>query len=397
MMPRLLRRLAIAFLSLMLLVAAWDWLTYDSDAWLADYAQLKQDMAQGYANLDWVATHRGLDPVQLDRDTQAALASAHSRLRAFLALRRFIAAFDDPHLKLVKSQPATTFATPVHSARPAARPADPGAGADCSAAGYSEGEHGFAFPAARLPGWQSLSEGDFPSGLAGKTGFLRIAQFGENRYASMCEKVFRAGIGQRELQLAVREGLQQSLRESLATLRARGASTLVIDLGGNGGGSEWSQQAAALMTNRTMSREGVRMANPQCDRSGFWQGAAACPGLAPAGEQLSLQGTGAWTGPVLVLADRGTASASEDFIAWLHQAGVARVVGEHTMGAGCGYVGGGHRSRLKVIPMDVLMPNCARLLKDGRNEIEGIKPDVALASDGDEAARAAALASLLPH
>ena len=79
-----------------------------------------------------------------------------------------------------------------------------------------------------------------------------------------------------------------------------------------------------------------------------------------------------------MLADRGTGSAAEDFVAWLQQNRVATVVGARTAGAGCGYVNGGDPVRLQVVPVDVWMPNCARFLDNGTNEIEGLAPDVPL-------------------
>jgi hypothetical protein len=41
--------------------AVLDAATYDEAAWGADFERLKGDMAQGYANLDWIAERRGLD------------------------------------------------------------------------------------------------------------------------------------------------------------------------------------------------------------------------------------------------------------------------------------------------------------------------------------------------
>ena len=50
--------------------------------------------------------------------------------------------------------------------------------------------------------------------------------------------------------------------------------------------------------------------------------------------------------------------------------------------------------RLRAVPVDVWMPNCARFLDNGTNEIEGLAPDVPLdLQDADRAA--AALAKLL--
>ena len=91
-----------------------------------------------------------------------------------------------------------------------------------------------------------------------------------------------------------------------------------------------------------------------------------------------------------ILADRRTGSASEDFIAWLQQNRVARVLGETTAGAGCGYVDGGTRTPLRASPFDVRMPNCARF-PDGTNEIEGIVPDAPLPVAADALMRARVL------
>ncbi len=93
-------------------------------------------------------------------------------------------------------------------------------------------------------------------------------------------------------------------------------------------------------------------------------------------------------GPVFILVDNKTGSASEDFVAWLQQNGVAVVLGARTAGAGCGYVDGGGRIRLRQSPFDVMAPNCARFLNDGTNEIEGIKPDVEIAMTGEALAGA---------
>lgn len=169
---------------------------------------------------------------------------------------------------------------------------------------------------------------------------------------------------------------------------------LLVDISRNGGGSEWVQEAIALFSAATLTRRGALLAAPRCDRSAIWRGAAVCPVLAAEGEPAVIEGSGEWRGPVLVLVDRGTASASEDFVAWLAENKVATVLGARTYGAGCGYVDGGRVSRFVASPFQVKMPNCARFLKDGTNEIEGIAPDIALPMDKPDEA-AAALARLL--
>ena len=395
-MKRLLRRCFITLLGLAALVAAGDVATYDAKAWSADLDRIEADMARGYANLDWIREKRGLDLGALDRATRERLANAHSRVRAFLALKDFVHAFGDPHLRLTWGARPIEAASLANASSVAAEALDPPLGGDCAAAGYEEGQHAFAFPFTSLPGWRTLPGADFPMGIAGDVGVLRIAQFGENQYATACRDVFQPGIVARDLQLAVRARQQEQLRAAIASLQKAGARRLLVDVTGNGGGSEWVSEVIAMMTPRTLSRAEVRVVRPSCDRRGAWQGKAECSVFGPDAPRATLQGTGEWKGPVFVLADRNTASAAEDLVAWLQQNKVARVIGERTMGAGCGYVDGGTRTQLRASHFDVMMPNCARYLDDGTNEIEGIAPDIALGMQApEESSKAKALAAIL--
>lgn len=364
-------------LAMLALAIGWDVASYDADAWLNDYGRLKRDMAQGYANLDWMVEKRGADLHTMDRRTTEALRDAHSNVRAFVALRGFVRGFADPHLRM---KPGERTPEQANAGTHGAEDIDPPAGEDCTAAGYEEGDHAFRFPFARASGWMPLQHGDFPSGTIGDTGVLRIAQFGEDQYLSACEAVFQSGIGQYALKLAVRARQQAQLRSAIAELRKRGARRLLVDVSGNGGGTEWVNEAIALMTDRVLQRRSPLRVGPVCDRSAVWRGERApCSVFAAASaDRTALRGTGEWHGPVLILADRGTGSAAEDFVAWLQQNEVAEIVGEKTAGAGCGYVDGGDPTRLSVAPVDVWMPNCARFLDDGTNEIEGIAADIPL-------------------
>ena len=399
----LLRRALLGLITLILLAVTADVLTYDAQPWLDDYTRLKRDMAQGYANLDWAIEERGVDLPALDRDTTAALENAHSRVRAFVALRNFIRGFNDPHFRMKPGErPVPAIApgatAPDRTSAEEMPSIDAPAGADCKAAGYAEDDHAFRFPFARMAGWTPLRDGDFPVGLLGDIGVLRIAQFGEDRYLAACQAVFKPDIGERALQLAVRVRLQALLRQAIAELRAKGARRLLVDVSGNGGGTEWVSEVVALMTDKRMTRREALVVGATCDRSAVWRGEPApCtvfPGSPTA--RTALQGDGTWGGPVLILADRGTGSAAEDFVAWLQQNKVATVIGDRTAGAGCGYIDGGNPTRLRVVPVDVWMPNCARFLDDGSNEIEGIAPDIRIPmGDVDATAQAQALAKAL--
>ena len=392
MLIRLIKWLFGAALLAALLAAAWDVASYEPKAWRSDFDRLKHDMAQGYANLDWSAQHRGLDVAALARRTERDLDRAHSRLRGWFALKRFIEAFNDPHFRVEdrKPQASGSFVSSAQRAQPVP------AGKDCASSGYKEGDHGFAFPWERVPGWRVVADGNFPAGVAGATGVLRIAQFGENRYLSACERTFRQGLSEHALRIDTRRLLQAELRQRIAGLRKAGARRIIVDLTGNGGGTEWVEEAVALFTARTLTRPPTQIVGPACDRSAIWQGhPPPCAVFRPApAVPAKIAGTGEWNGAVLVLVDRNTASASEDFANWIKDGGVGRILGERTTGAGCGFIDGGTRTALSVLPVDVRMPNCARFMRNGLNEIEGIPPDVALPMDDPEKA-AAALGRLL--
>lgn len=374
-MKRALKMVALVLAGLLLAAGLWDVATHDRAAWAADYERIKAGMARHYANLDWARDHRRLDLAALDRRTRARIDGSWSRLQAYGALRDFVAAFDDPHLALEwRSSEA-----PDGGSGPAA--ADPPAGADCAAAGYAEADHNFPAHLAAFGGWQP-ADLDFPTGSVGDTGIIRISSFAERDYAAACARVFRPGMSERRLQLAVRAELQRGLVAAIERLRARGVRRLLIDLSGNGGGSEWDREAARLFTGRAMRRAEPRLAGPACDRRAIWAGARPCPVFAGADEVATLAGVGAWTGPILVLVDGGTASAAEEFAGWLRDNEVARLIGRTTMGAGCGYVDGAAPVALEAAPLVLKMPNCARFTAAGRNEIEGWPPDIALPDPG---------------
>lgn len=95
----------------------------------------------------------------------------------------------------------------------------------------------------------------------------------------------------------------------------------------------------------------------------------------------------------MVLVDGATASAAEQMAAVLQDAKAAVVVGQKTLGAGCGYTGVGVPARLKHSGLVVKMPDCARFRANGDNEIEGITPDVPLSDFGGGLAEALAAAA----
>lgn len=140
-----------------------------------------------------------------------------------------------------------------------------------------------------------------------------------------------------------------------------------------------------------------------CDRSPLWRGQPiACSalvsgpfyagGLLPLGIRGRADGPdwidpvdatarhlytpGLWRGPLLLLVDGDTASAAELFAAMLQDAARALVIGSPSFGSGCGW---NLPQRPVTLPHSggrLLMPDCTRYRRDGRNEVDGIQPDI---------------------
>ena len=328
-----------------------------------EFTGLERHLAAHYANLDWMVSHRKVDLLTLDRTTRERLRGAWVRVQAQSAIRDFVTAFNDPHLRAGWPQGQAVDA-----------PAAPGSTLTCAGLGYQNRNIEFQVPFDGVPGWRPYSATPFPSGRVGPVGVVRIGHFGEDGYRSLCEQV-GVGTDRRDTQLRVRGALQHKLRGTLEAFASTGVTTVLIDVTGNGGGTEWAEEAARLFTAGPLVRQRPLLAQAACDRQGIWRGELVCPVL-PAADLLSLAGLGAWTGPTVVLMDARSGSATEDFIVRLRESGVARSLGERSAGAGCGYVDGGAPITLAHIGIAVRPPNCARFTREGVNEIEGLAPDL---------------------
>jgi len=460
------------------------------DPWLADLDALQAHMDFAYANLEWVVERRGLDLVALDGRARATIRTARSDGAAARALREFVVAFDDPHFGLQRRRsPWTAWAFRLFDRGDRAAKDTPvfapdAAGRDvCEALGYRDRDHDFELAVDELPGWTPLpDDGAFPAGTFAlgdgrRIGLLRIEHFGENGYRSACAKAWaearrdRAGACGGECLEAFRRTASDALARGVAarveSLRAAGIAALVVDVTGNGGGTEWVDPVTRIFSDRPLRsmrattvrhpraieptrgllaaveatlrertlpgptratleearrRLAARLAEARapCDRAPLWRGGdPGCsqlfaspsyatgifdwlPADALAGVDDELRAElyspygrdvpdAVWSGPLRILADGGSASATEAFVAMLRDNGAAIVIGEPTWGAGCGFTDGGLPLKLPNSGLAVWMPDCARFRIDGTNEIEGIEPDVPIPWSelgGSERARA---------
>ena len=243
--------------------------------------------------------------------------------------------------------------------------------------------------------------------------------------------------------------MTEALEQDLRGLQSLGAEALLVDLTNNGGGSEWAEAIARMITSKQLVSEPFgyvrgphwqkQWADLAADLTGFAKSAnptdqarleewAAVAGRAAqeSAKNCSLQGGACswlgrssglvpqatsrefvgkpwgklvfspaeltysdslWTKPVAILVDQGTASAAEEFAAVLQDNSAAFIVGSRTLGAGCGYTNGGTPTSLPHTGATLKVPDCVRFRADGSNEVNGVLPDVQIPSRRDDGTR----------
>jgi hypothetical protein len=435
-----------------------DRVAFDRAAWLADFNQLKHETEHNYANLKWAGPAKQVDLAALNQATLAALAQAHSNSQARAAIATFLAGFKDGHLHIESGPPRPVAALmdllPAGNA-PAIAFQMSGVEA-CEALGFKSKRHSLAIS---HPGLNTDASKVFAAGTLtipdGRSfGIIRIPLFNQYDYGDSCEAAWAAikpgHVGSCDQECpdyfehaAKLEVAAQFAREARQLTR-NASGGLIIDLTGNGGGTEWADYAAVALTpnklkaprvafvrgehwarafqsdidefTRTAARDTLAAADltlaralqdsarVSCDLASIWTRQAGQPHCWNVVMQtpyksdayaLELRQPHPYSGKVYIMVDKNTASASELFAAVLQDNGVARVIGTRTFGAGCGYTNGGIDVTLKHSGLKIRMPDCARIRANGANEYEGIIPDLPVDWGDSDASRGAALVQAL--
>jgi Peptidase family S41 len=225
---------------------------FDPGPWLLDLEEIRSAIATKYANLEWQVVDRGVDLEQLFARARQRLEQARSDTEARNVIDRLTRAFGDGHVGVRWPQEAGGTA-------PAAR----GAGL-CARLGYNSDMGSVALGPA-LPGYAPLtgtSASAFPAGLVTsggrKVAVLRIGLFEPRSSPETCSAALAAlaiaptaecdaacadRIDDEAYRILTRD-LESRLRE----LQHLGAAALLIDLTGNGGGSQWAEAAARIVS-----------------------------------------------------------------------------------------------------------------------------------------------------
>lgn len=228
---------------------------HDVEGWVADLRQTRDALGSHYANLDWAAHEREAPLAQLFQLGEQRLRSTRSEAEAREVFERLERYIGDGHLDFV-------WATGAPAALAATDERPP-----CDRLGYrADGRDGSAV-ASRLPGYRPL-DGDsgFPAGLVevhGVTlGVVRIAQMSAQFHPAACAAALAALDLPTDapcdddclvaLRIQATDRVTADLAGRIEALKQAGAQALLVDLAGNGGGSEWVEVAVRLFSARPL-------------------------------------------------------------------------------------------------------------------------------------------------
>ncbi len=232
-------------------------LTFDPKPWLQDLEQVKEAFSTKYANFEWLVFEHESDLNGLFADTRARIESVSSDADARAALDRLARRLSDGHVRF-RWIVAHSSTVPK---------------ANCEALGYDPRMQGQPV-AALMPGYSPLLSGttnEFPAGLvqvAGhKLGVLKIGLFSPLGYPELCA----AALGALKIvsdspcpeECADRiekwasDRMTSDIAVQLISLKSAGADVLVVDVADNGGGTEWAEVAARMVTAVRLKSERI--------------------------------------------------------------------------------------------------------------------------------------------
>jgi len=233
--------------------------TFDKKAWLADLDQVHDAMARQYANLEWAVFTREASLADLFESTKSRIQSASNDADARAAFDRFARKLGDGHLLFVWPH-AKTQNLNVPENR-------------CRSLGY-DGASRAGVLVADAPGYHAIEtpqSRDFPAGfiMSGQTkvGVVKIGVFMPQGFPALCEAAIKAlalpagrpcdDTCSSTVDAWVTSHLTDELAEQIRTLQAAGAQMLLIDIADNGGGTEWAETVARMVTPIRLKSERV--------------------------------------------------------------------------------------------------------------------------------------------
>jgi hypothetical protein len=233
--------------------------TFDVKAWLADLDQVQHEMASRYANLEWAVFTREANLPELFASTRERIKSASSDADARAAFDRFARKLGDGHLLFVWPHGKAQISSPTADR--------------CRSLGYDATSRA-GLLAADATGYRAIEtpqSGDFPAGLiasgGGEVGVVKIGVFMPQGFPALCEAAVTAqalpvdktcdDACSSAIDAWVTSRLTQEFAAQIRALQSAGAQVLLIDIADNGGGTEWAETVARMVTPLRLKSERV--------------------------------------------------------------------------------------------------------------------------------------------
>ena len=237
---------------------------FDTGPWIADLHEIRAAFSEKYANFEWAVFERELDLSDLFARTETRLGNATNDGEAKAAIDRLMRALGDGHVRVVwpTNQTAAAATAPGGATR---------ASSLCETLGYDAAKNGRAL-GPLVPGYRPLAAtvaAEFPAGvvrLGGqRVGMIRIGLFSPEGSPDLCASVLNtlaiaadadcdAACADRVASAAYTL-LSRDLALRIRALRRLGVTALLIDLTGNGGGSQWAEAAARIVSPFSLRSE----------------------------------------------------------------------------------------------------------------------------------------------
>jgi hypothetical protein len=232
--------------------------SFDLKPWLDDLEQTREALATKYANLEWVVIEREINLESLFTDAKAQLQSATGETDARAAFDRLARRLGDGHVRFRWSTDHSPKAVPK---------------ADCAALGYDVGIRGKQV-AAFMPGYVALPEAparEFPTGImelkGQRVGVIKIGIFTPDGMPELCAESLTVlnilpdspcdDTCKDRIDTWVSERMTRDLAAQLRAIVNAKADVLLVDVANNGGGTEWAEAAARMVTPVRLKSERV--------------------------------------------------------------------------------------------------------------------------------------------
>lgn len=236
--------------------------TFDPQPWIEDLQQIRSAFSEKYANFEWAVLEREVDLSDLFMRTEARLRDATGDDEAKAAIDRLTRTLGDGHVRV---------------RWPGAVPTPQAQSGVCQMLGYDSEMSGRTL-GPHIPGYHPLPDNiaaEFPTGFiqsAGqRVGVIRIGLFSPQGFPALCASLLESlSIGANDacdqqcadrVESVAYRDMSRDLAARIRMLARLGATTLLIDLTGNGGGSQWAEAAARIVSPlrlRSERREFVR-------------------------------------------------------------------------------------------------------------------------------------------